>query len=475
MSVSAFCIHGHFYQPPREDPLTGIIPDEEGAYPYNNWNERILAHCYKPNADLENFSRISFNLGPTVLEWMSKADPGTLESIVEQERKNFTESGFPNGMAQAYNHTILPLASYRDKQTQIKWGMQEFQIRFGHAAEGLWFPEAAVNSETMRVAADCGVRYVILAPWQCADQRVNLLQPAWVELGQGKKLAVFFYNQMLSTRVSFDPGSTRNADEFLTNILLPELSNGRGKLNDKYLIIASDGELYGHHQRFRDQFLARLTTTSCLGKPVEQITPAVWLKAHPPTQTATIVENTSWSCYHGILRWSKECECTPNSQWKEPLGSALNLVAEAVDLVFERTLEKFCADPYAVRNEYIQVLAGNVYENEFIHEKTSANSNPQSFEKVRLLLKAQYERQRMFTSCGWFFEDFDRIEPRNNVKYAAQSIWLTQQVKPDLNLDAIIHEFGRVTSTRTDLKGDQVFQNHLRSAQAFWSGVPSNV
>lgn len=473
MSLSAFCVHGHFYQPPREDPLTGIIPKEEGAYPYDNWNARIHDQCYKPNADLGNFSRISFNLGPTVLEWMQTADPETLARIIQQERDMYDATGIPNGMAQAYNHTILPLATKRDKRTQIHWGMYEFQARFGHPAEGLWLPEAAVDNETLRVACSCGVKYVILAPWQCADHGKDLNQPGWVELGQGKRMVVFFYNQVLSTRVSFDPGATRNADEFMVNAILPEFQNGLGVPRDKFLIIASDGELYGHHQRFRDQFLARLTTASYIGKPVRQMLPAEWLQENLPTQDMTIVENSSWSCHHGVIRWSDDCGCTPGSHWKAPLRVALNRVAQEVDLVFERTLDGYGLDPYALRDNYIEVLLGQIPLDEFIRSHAKSSCSKEMLKNIAFLLKAQYERQRMFTSCGWFFDDFDRIEPRNNVKYAAQAVWLTRQVKPDLDLDGILSDLKKVVSTRSNLRADQVFKKHIQSAQAAWAGVPS--
>jgi alpha-amylase/alpha-mannosidase (GH57 family) len=469
MSDAAFCIHGHFYQPPREDPLTGVIPREEGAFPYNNWNERIDDQCYKPNAELGNFSRISFNLGPTVLEWMSEADPDTLSSIVSQERSAYETTGLPNGMAQSYNHTILPLAQKKDKQTQIIWGMKEFEIRFGHKPEGLWFPEAAVDSETLSVAVDCGVKYVILAPWQCASEKIDISQPGWVELSQGRRIAVFFYNQILSTRVSFDPGATRNADEFLVNAILPELSNGIGNPHDKFLIIASDGELYGHHQRFRDQFLAQLTTNSCRGKPVLQMTPAAWLQKHPPTQTVKIIEKSSWSCHHGVLRWSDDCGCTSNNQWKAPMRSVLNRIAEVVDGVFEQIISDQGVDPYALRDDYVQVLLKKIPMKEFISNHLRNNYSTVAYQQAVYLLRAQYERQRMFTSCGWFFDDFDRIEPRNNIKYAAQAIWLTQQVKPDLVLDEILKDLGTVSSTRTNLRADQVFNNHIQTAQTAWA------
>jgi len=473
MSISAFCVHGHFYQPPREDPLSGIIPTEEGAYPYNNWNERIHDQCYKPNAELGNFSRISFNLGPTVLEWMSQADPVTLKSILDQERKNYEATGLPNGMAQSYNHTILPLASQQDKKTQIEWGMREFKTRFGHPAEGIWLPEAAVDLQTLSVACDCGVRYVILAPWQCADHGKDLSLPGWVELGSGKRIAVFFYNQYLSTRVSFDPGSTRNADEFLVNAILPEFSNGIGEPKDRFLIIASDGELYGHHQRFRDRFLERLTTEAYKGKPLLQMTPAEWLSRYPPKQTFTIVENSSWSCHHGVKRWSEDCGCTPNSQWKAPLRIALNNVSKMVDEVFERVVDRFHVDPYSLRDDYIQVLIGQVSLEEFVKSHIPGCTD-KTCHQTGYLLRAQYERQRMFTSCGWFFDDFNRIEPRNNVNYAAQAFWLTKQVEPELSQDEILVDLKKVKSNRSSLSADQVFISHLRLAENYWTSGSSN-
>jgi hypothetical protein len=474
MPESAFCIHAHFYQPPREDPLTGIIPNEEGASPYSNWNEMIHAQCYKPNAELGNFSRISFNVGPTLLEWMLRFDNVTAESIINQEKRIFRDYGIPKGMAQAFNHTILPLASEQDKHTQIKWGMSEFQHRFGHPAEGIWLPESAVDNETLRTAVDCGVKYVILAPWQCENPIKNVNQPGWVELGNGKKIAAFFYNQGLSTRVSFDPGSTSNADDFLMKLIMPEFMNGTKPIDqDKLLIIASDGELYGHHQKFRDQFLARLTTEAMKGKPVSRSTPAEWMQKHPPRQTVSIVQRSSWSCHHGIRRWCENCGCTPHSDWKAPLRSALDQVATLIDPVYEQIVDKCGADPNALRDEYIQVMLDLIPIEEFLHQNLKSGTSRQKYQQVEFLLRAQYERQRMYTSCGWFFDDFDRIEPRNNVKYAAQAVWLTIQAAGDLQINPFLKSFKRVVSPRTGLRADQVFLQHTQTAQTAWAGGSS--
>src|SRR5512140_3638531 len=177
MEKLAFSVHGHFYQPPREDPLSGEIPIEPGAAPYRNWNERINAHCYRPNAELGNFERISFNVGPTLMEWMAKNDPETLSRIVEQERRNLDKFGVGNGMAQAYNHTILPLASPQDKVTQVRWGIADFEYHFGHEPQGMWLPETAADDETLWVLADCGIECTILAPWQAAPVEGETLDP----------------------------------------------------------------------------------------------------------------------------------------------------------------------------------------------------------------------------------------------------------------------------------------------------------
>lgn len=473
MTTNAFCVHAHFYQPPREDPLTGEIPKEEGAYPYQNWNERIHDQCYRPNAELGNFSRISFNLGPTVLKWMALYDPEILESIIRQEQAIFKITGSPNGMAQAYNHTILPLATRKEKHTQIFWGMREFETRFGHKAEGIWLPEAGVDMETLSVAEECGVKYVILAPWQSADPHRDLSLPGWVKLGNGRRIAVFFYNQALSTRVSFDPGATRNADEFLVNAVLPELSSNSAGTRNKYLLIASDGELYGHHQRFRDEFLARLTTNAFKGKPLKLITPALWLRQFPPEQEFTIVERSSWSCHHGITRWCGECGCTPNSNWKAPLRDSLNIVAEIIDRFYEKALDKCGSDPYVVLDDYVEVLVGNISHEDFVRQKISKIVSDEEYRAVTLMMKAQYERQRMFTSCGWFFDDFDRIEPRNNVKYAAQAIWLTKQAFPEVDIEPVVQQLCVVVSPRTGLSADRVFLDHLKEAQSSWMEISS--
>jgi alpha-amylase/alpha-mannosidase (GH57 family) len=214
MMTRALCIHGHFYQPPREDPLTGAVPEEIGAAPYRNWNERIHAECYRANAELGNFERISFNVGPTLFDWMAQHDPDTSRKIVEQDRANVRQFGVGNAIAQAYNHAIMPLATSADKRTQVAWGIADFTHRFGRKPQGMWLPETAVDIETLTIMAEQGITFTLLAPWQADAESIDPTEPYLVRLPGGRSIAVFFYHQGLSGRVSFDPALTSNADAF---------------------------------------------------------------------------------------------------------------------------------------------------------------------------------------------------------------------------------------------------------------------
>lgn len=478
MSNMEFCIHGHFYQPPREDPLTGEIPIEPGAAPYRNWNERINAQCYRPNALLGNFEHISFNIGPTLIEWMAKYDPETLHLIIEQERKTLEKYGVSNGMAQAYNHTILPLASLNDKYTQVRWGIADFEYRFGHEPQGMWLPETAADNETLWVLADCGIEFTILAPWQAKLAPGEVLdpsQPYRVFLpGDGEKpdheIIVFFYNQDLSTRISFDPGATVNADRFVLESLISKFRLHKGQAREAQLVmIASDGELYGHHQPFRDKFLAYLMDGALHQQPLTSTFPALWLRDHPVDRTITIQQKSSWSCHHGVLRWMGACGCTPNNEWKAPLRSALEQIAAAIDAQYVSVAGCYLNDPWELRHQYIHVLQGTATLEELIMQLADRPVSGIALREMRLLLRAQYERQRMLTSCGWFFDDFDRIEPRNNVNYAAQAVLLTEMATEEDLSGLALNALSGVKSWRTGLCANEIFRKHLLRAEKAWA------
>lgn len=464
-----FCVHGHFYQPPREDPLTGEIPLEPGAAPYANWNERINAQCYRPNAELGNFEHISFNMGPTLLEWMSKYDPQTLQRIVEQEHRNYERYGVGNGMAQAYNHTILPLANQADKLTQVRWGIADFEYRFGHEPQGMWLPETAADDETLMVLAECGIEYTMLAPWQAKGKDVDPTQPYQVALPGGQEITVFFYNQDLSTRISFDPGATVNADRFVLESLAGKFRLHKGKAIEPQIIMAaSDGELYGHHQPFRDKFLAYLMDGALHQEQLTSTFPGLWMREHPPEKIIQIHQKTSWSCHHGVTRWMGSCGCAPNNDWKAPLRDGLVQIAEALDEQYLRIVERYLNDPWELRHQYIHVILGTMSLEELVSSLADHMVGTEALRQIGLLLRAQFERQRMFTSCGWFFDDFDRIEPRNNVAYTAQAVWLTQMATgayiAPMAQAALMH----VRSSRTGLCAEEVFARHLLRAQKAW-------
>jgi hypothetical protein len=465
--LNAFSIHAHFYQPPREDPLTGYIPIEPSASPYSNWNERIHNECYRPNADLRNFEHISFNIGPTLFNWMKKYDPDTCRKIVEQDHSNQKRFHLGNAIAQAYNHTILPLTSYQDKITQVYWGIADFHQHFSRLPRGLWLPETAADYETLEVLARLGIQFTILAPWQAEIPDIDPTKPYLVELPDRREISVFFYQRDLSTRISFDSLATINADQFVREILNEFFySEKKSRHEPQILLIASDGELYGHHKPLREHFLARLVDGASNGMKAHPTLPALWLSQHPARERIGINEKTSWSCHHGIERWQGSCDCTPgNGDWKVNLRDALDRLASEIDQLYKEVMQPLFKDPWQVRNRYIHVLLGQISIDTLFCESAMRTLTSEEAHRAHLMLEAQRERQRMFTSCGWFFEDFDRIEPRNNVAYAAQAVRLTS-LATNMNLESqTALDLRKVISQRTQMRADMIFEHHLRRAE----------
>lgn len=465
MGLRAFSIHAHFYQPPRENPLTGLIPVEQSAAPYPNWNERIHAECYRPNADLGNYQQVSFNIGPTLFNWMAVHDPQTCAKIIAQDQANLQRRQVGNAIAQSFNHTILPLSTYQDKVTQIYWGIADFTHRFNRPPQGMWLPETAVDNETLEVLARLGIQFTILAPWQASQPCLDPSQPYRVDLPGERQISVFFYHSELSSRVSFDTLATINADAFAQTILYPSFMTDQAHGNEpQFLVIASDGELYGHHQPLRQHFLAHLVNGASSHLGLQPTYPALWLKDHPARQSIIIQERTSWSCHHGVARWVGTCPCTPgNGDWKFWLRYSFDRLATDLDNLYLDTAGPLFKDPWQLRNQYIHVLLGQMSLNSLLSEHADRSLTNEETRRVGLLLEAQRERQRMFTSCGWFFEDFNRIEPRNNVAYAAQAVRLARQatgvdLEPQTSRD-----LQRVVSQRVQLSADTVFLSQLRA------------
>lgn len=459
ISKSSFCVHCHFYQPPREDPFTGKIPVERGAFPFNNWNEKIYDQCYGPNAEVGNFSRISFNIGPTLASWLEEMHPDTYQMILEQENSVYEGTGLSNAMAQPYNHTILPLATRADKETQVRWGLIDFEHRFGHKPQGMWLPEAAADLETLRVLEEAGIEFTILAPWQANVRKpVNPAHPYSVFLGEGRHINVFFYDSELSMKVSFVPESTVNADGFLYEEMLPKYNKSSRSLN--YRIIASDGELYGHHQPFREKFLEWLTTGALAEQPISLAFPAQILKKYPNPPSIRIREKTSWSCHHGVKRWDSECPCAEHGEWKHGMRHAFDRIAEYVDEEMQKALDPYGFSLQEFRNEYAYVLTGQEEPRGQLIRLLGKEVAPEEEKKLLSLMRAQYERQRMFTSCGWFFGDFERIEARNNLAYAAMAVYLLEKVTGNKEYYRKIYRaLTKVINVTTGVRASTIFAN----------------
>jgi Domain of unknown function (DUF3536)/Glycosyl hydrolase family 57 len=449
--ANALCVHAHFYQPPRENPLTGTIPEEFGAGPYHDFNEKITAECYRPNAALGNIEHMSFNLGPTLANWMERAAPDVYAMYLAADRANVDRFGAGNAMAQTYNHTILPLDSDRDKQTQIAWGVADFRHRFGRAPRGMWLAETGVDLATLDALARNGIEFAILAPWQAEGTNpshtatLDTTHPYRVALPEGRSIAVFFYDANLSGAAHGATHFTEDAYAFARYALPMRLDNWWwGPRGSQLLMAASDGEFYGHHWPGRERWLAQLLSVEAPAAGFEITYPARWLAEHPAEQPIRIRERTAWSCRHGLDRWVGDCDCVRTREhsdgdgfWKTPLRAALDHLARALDATYERAGAPLLRDLWAARDAYIAVRLGEQSWDAFF----SAQATPQTdalpareracaSEHARDLLEGQYYRQWMYTSCGFFFEDLDRIEPRNILAYAGMAIRLTERGAP---------------------------------------------
>jgi len=455
------CLHGHFYQPPRENPFTGIIPVEPGATPYVNFNEKITTECYRPNAEAGNFASISYDLGPTLAAWLEVHHPSVYQKIIAAEHEHRTRYGVGNALAQAYNHTILPLANTRDKNTQILWGLRDFRQRYGHDARGMWLAETAVDLESLDLLAQHGIVYTVLAPWQAATP-VDPTEPYVVQLFGGRSISVFFYNAPLSGGVSFDLDTTSNADLFAASYLPGQLVKSKSDAGEPQLIlIATDGELYGHHKPWRDKFMAHLIQTGAPAYGFEVCTLERYLQMYPATKEVGLRVPSAWSCEHGVARWDTGCECTEgDSSWKGKLRRALNRLAQRGDQLFEQYAGETLVDPWAARNAYLELYNGWVTPESFwaqYGKEERLLENPELAERTRLLLEAQFYHQYSFTSCGFFFEDLDRIEPRNDIAFARRAISLTwQALGIDLQRD-FLRDLVRAKSWRTGLTGVDLY------------------
>ncbi len=463
MSRRFLCVYGHFYQPPREDPFTGKVPQEPGAAPYANFNEKITAECYRPNAEAGNFDSISFDLGPTLAAWMEQYAPDVYARIIEADRQSVRRNGHGNALAQAYNHTILPLATARDKRTQVVWGVMDFQHRYGRAPEGMWLAETAVDLDSLEALAEAGIKYTVLAPWQAVGD-IDPTEPYRVRLPSGRTIAAFFYNAPLSGGVSFDRNMTNNADSFAARYLPNHLNGWKEQHAEPQLItVATDGELYGHHQPWRDKFLTHLVRVGAPAYGFEVCSLGAYLARVPPRREVRLQMPSSWSCHHGVLRWSDGCSCTDgDTAWKPALRRALSRLGERGDALFEQHLAPLVKDVWEVRNDYLALRSGWMEREMFWAQHGRDDRAPRTEvaeHRALQLLEAQYYQQWMYTSCGFFFEDLDRIEPRNDIAFARRAISLYwEATRTDLQT-TFLADLAEARSWRTGSSGADLYRH----------------
>jgi hypothetical protein len=429
MSRPALVVHGHFYQPPRLDPFSGVTPRDSTAAPAHDWNERISGDCYRPNAELGNLAAISWDLGPTLAGWMDRGDPIAYRGFVEGD-------GGQNGMAQPFHHAILPLASAADRITEVRWGIRDFEVRFGRRPVGMWLPETAMDRATLRLLADEGIGYTILAPWQVLGAATSdPRRPVHVDLGDGRSIVAVRYDGPLSAAVSFDPGSTVDADAFVAESVEPAIEAAQQHVDTgapPLLVIATDGELYGHHQLGREHFLARLigrTAPSDLPYDRPALGEAIAHASAGGLSTAEVRERTSWSCPHGIARWTADCGCVRDGSWKGPLRSAFERLAGGVDTATDQLVRALpgSPDPSLLRDAWVDVVLGVTDSARFAADRLP-DSTPVYRHILTRAMEAQRWRLAMFASCAWFWEGPDRIETAGAFRAAVRAARLIDEL-----------------------------------------------
>lgn len=450
------CIHGHFYQPPRENAWLEVIEVQDSAHPYHDWNERITAECYEPNATsrildesriikniVNNYARISFNFGPTLLSWMELYAPETYEAILDADKLSLLNfGGHGSAVAQVYNHIIMPLANARDKETQILWGIRDFEYRFKRKPEGMWLAETAVDTETLEVLAENEIKFTILAPRQAKavrkngtaewtpvhDRTVNTTKAYRCNLPSEKSIIVFFYEGDISQGIAFN-GLLNDGKRFAERLVS---TFNKDDKRPQLVHVATDGETYGHHHKHGEMALAFCLDYIEKGKDVTLTNYAQFLELCPPEEEAQIVEDSSWSCVHGVERWRENCGCNSGKPgyhqlWRKPLRAALDWLRDSVEVIFEQEGGKVVADPWKARNDYINIVLKR--SDEHIESFLNDHALPDaSANRILRIMEMQRHAMLMYTSCGWFFDEISGIETTQVMQYACRVIQLANQI-----------------------------------------------
>ncbi|HMA75968.1 MAG TPA: DUF3536 domain-containing protein [Candidatus Krumholzibacteriaceae bacterium] len=503
-------IHGHFYQPPRENPWTQRIDRQESAAPYHDWNEKITHECYFPNSSsrcldgfgriktlVTNYTRLSFNFGPTLLRWIEQHHRGLHKEIIRADRAGAElNKGHGNAIAQGYNHIIMPLASKRDQETQISWGVAEFKRCFGREPEGIWLSETAVNQETLYILIDRGFRFIILSPQQAESFRPLKGKGKWKDVTDGtiptgfvyrcrggrpragdNYIDIFFYDEKLSQDISFNH-LLRDGDLFAESI-----ASSYRRCGNDLVTIATDGEIYGHHEPFADMALAHLFESAAEKHNLTITNFGAYLDTHQPEFEVKLKsgENnlgTAWSCSHGVGRWKEDCGCNVNApegwnqKWRKPLRDSLNILRDRLAKIFDTEGGRLLEDPWKARDDYISVMnsGGSENVNSFLSEHSIKPLSREEKIMILNLLESQRNAMLMFTSCGWFFNDISGLESVQIIKYAARAIELAGEKYSGGLEEEFLAELQKAESNLKDAgTGAEIY----RSARKFSSITPS--
>ena len=454
-------IHGHFYQPPRENPWLEAIELQDSALPFHDWNERINKECYNPNSVskivdsrnrildvVNNYEHMSFNFGPTLLSWMEHYAPLTYERIIKADIESISQhNGHGNAIAQVYNHIIMPLANEKDKETQIKWGIRDFEYRFGRKPEGMWLAETAVDDDTLRLLVENGIKFTILSPYQAlkfkkekdkdwTDVSWGNIDPARsykynIKSAPGKSIDLFFYDGAISRSVAFDE-LLKDGNKFIKR-----LKEGVSDLRDypQLVHIATDGESYGHHTKFGDMALAYILKIKAKDEGFTITNYGEYLEKYRSDCEVDIKQASSWSCFHGVGRWKEDCGCSTgghpgwNQKWRKPLRDALDYLRDELIILFEKEGIKYFDDVWNVRNNYINVILDRNEMNvkKFQQENFKPDLSDEQKVHAMELLEIQRQAMLMYTSCGWFFSEISGIETVQIMKYAARAMQLASK------------------------------------------------
>jgi alpha-amylase/alpha-mannosidase (GH57 family) len=453
---TSLVIHGHFYQPPRENPWTEVVEPEPSAAPFPNWNERIYQECYRANGNARivnsngrleaienNYLYLSFNFGPTLLSWMEREHPLGYKRILDADRESLAlRGGHGNAIAQAYNHCILTLCNERDRKSQIRWGLAEFRSRFGREPESIWLPETACNDAVLQSCVDEGLKYIILAPGQCERVR-RIGESEWARVenadvdpgrayrwsakdGSNRSIALFFYDGPIARALAFGEG-LKSSQDLLR--VIGRAQQGPGRL----ISVATDGESYGHHTKWGDRTLAYALKHEAASQDFKISNYGEYLAGHAPEWEAEVKpgpegEGTAWSCAHGVGRWIRDCGCQTggqdgwNQSWRGPLRKALDLLRDYAAASFERGAQGLLKDPWAARDAFIEVLLKPSAKTRaaFLAAQAARDLAPDEQVRALALLDMQRQAMLMYTSCGWFFNEVSGIETLQILKYACR-------------------------------------------------------